>query len=194
MRKIQLLASFFVIALLIISCKKQSVTDQVVTENDTLTVAQKDSIALVKEARQKERDALAKPYDDQEDAQSKINELLVQAKAEGKNVFVQAGGNWCIWCLRFNDYLQKTPELKQIVDDNFIYYHLNYSKENKNEAIFEKYAPEGKKMGYPFFFVLDSNDQVLNVISSVELENTTDKSSHYDLEKTKQMFLSNVAK
>ena len=42
-------------------------------------------------------------YKPEENAEQGIADALKQAKAENKNVFVQIGGNWCIWCARFND-------------------------------------------------------------------------------------------
>ncbi|WP_293881763.1 MULTISPECIES: thioredoxin family protein [unclassified Sphingobacterium] len=124
-------------------------------------------------------DQLSKPYNPDADAQDDINRLLVQAKQERKNIIIQAGGNWCVWCLRFNDYIHKTQSVDKLLKNSFLYYHLNYSKENKNETVFQKYAPEGSKLGYPFFIVLDSNGKTLHVQESGSLE----KGKWYDEEK-----------
>lgn len=113
---------------------------------------------------------LEKPYHPDEDAQSKIDDLLVKAKKEKKNIMIQAGGNWCGWCLIFNDFIKNTPEIKKVVETNYLYYHLNYSKENTNEAVFNKYAPDSDKLGYPFFIVIDSNGKVLKIQESGSLE------------------------
>lgn len=113
-----------------------------------------------------EKEALPKPYHPEEDAYKKINELLVLAKKENKNIFIQAGGNWCGWCLRFNYFVQNVPELKKILDDNYLYYHLNYSAENKNEKVFRKYTDLEKRYGYPFFIILSSSGKLLHVQES----------------------------
>ena len=117
-----------------------------------------------------QKKGLEKPYHPDEDARAKIDALLVKAKKEKKNIMIQAGGNWCGWCLIFNDFIKKTPEIKKVVDANYLYYHLNYSKENTNEAVFKKYAPGSDKLGYPFFIVLDSNGKVLKIQESGSLE------------------------
>lgn len=122
------------------------------------------------EKLKKEKESLPKPYRPEDDAQEKINNLIEQARKENKNIILQAGGNWCIWCLRFNNFLQTTPELKKLVDDHYLYYHLNYSKENKNEAIFAKYGYPGKKYGYPVFIVLDKNGNHIHTQSSEAFE------------------------
>ena len=117
-----------------------------------------------------QKKALERPYNPNEDAQAKINALLKQAKNEHKNIMIQAGGNWCGWCLLFNNFVKTTPEVKKVVDANYLYYHLNFSKENKNEAVFKKYAPNADKLGYPFFIVLNSNGKVLKIQESGSLE------------------------
>lgn len=180
-----LIAYLFVLT----SCKKEMPTPQITTNDTVKSSVQIDTVAA-KKAVEAEKEKLSKPYNEQEDAQAKLNELIAKAKAEGKNVFVQAGGNWCIWCLRFNDFVQNNQELKTIVDANYLYYHLNYSTKNKNKEVFEKYAPNAKSLGYPFFFVINGEGEVTNVFGSGDLE--ADKS--YDIEKVKQMFLDNSQK
>lgn len=133
---------------------------------------------------------LSRPYNPDADAQSDIDSLLVQAKKEKKNIIIQAGGNWCVWCLRFNDYIHQTARINDLLKRRFLYYHLNYSKENKNDAVFNKYAPEGNKLGYPFFIVLDKNGKTLHVQESGSLE----KGKGYDEEKVLKFFNTWVAR
>ena len=117
-----------------------------------------------------EKKSLEKPYNPNDNAQQKIDALLKQAKKEKKNVILQAGGNWCSWCLLFNDFIKTNSKIKKELQSNFLYYHLNFSKKNKNEAVFKKYAPNGDKLGYPFFIVLNSSGKVLKVQESGSLE------------------------
>ena len=147
-----------------------------------------DSLALLeakKKAAKEEFAKLPKPYDVKENAEKKIAELVAQAKKENKNIIIQAGGNWCIWCLRFNQFVQTTPELKNVVDENYLYYHLNFSPENKNEKVFAKYDNPGAKYGYPVFVVLDQNGKLIHTQDSAVLE----EGKGYSLEKTKAFFL-----
>lgn len=136
----------------------------------------------------KEIDSLEKPYHPDEDAQEAIDSLLVQAKATKKNIIIQAGGNWCIWCLRFNNYIHEESDLNALIVDHLLYYHLNYSKENKNEAVFNRYAPDGAKLGYPFFIVLNSDGKVLAVRDSGSLED----GKGYDKAKVTEFFQSYI--
>lgn len=161
------------------ACSKKTETTAPTVEKDSATVA-----AEKKKAQDQEKAALPKPYDPKENAELKIAELVKQAQTENKNIMLQAGGNWCIWCLRFNNYVQTTPELKKIVDDNYIYYHLNYSPDNKNEKIFAKYGDPGKKFGYPVFIVLDKDGRQIHTQESGVLE----EGKGYSLEKVKAFF------
>ena len=115
--------------------------------------------------------SLEKPYHPEADAQKDIDSLVVLAGKEKKHIILQAGGNWCIWCLRFNKFIQENKTVNAYIKDNFLYYHVNWSPENKNEAVFDRYAKDkGKEYGYPFFIVLDSEGKVLSTRESGNLE------------------------
>jgi len=157
------------------------------TTEKTSTVAEVDSAAIVaanKKRAAEEKAKLPKPYNATENAEAKIAELVKKAKAENKNIILQAGGNWCIWCLRFNNFVQTTPELKEVVDENYLYYHLNYSPENKNEKVFAKYDNPGAKFGYPVFVVLDQDGKMIHTQDSAVLE----EGKGYSKEKVKDFF------
>lgn len=170
-----------------LACSQKNETVKAENTADKTLLVETDSTAILeakKKAAKEEIAKLPKPYNDKEDAEAKIAEVVKQAKAENKNVMIQAGGNWCIWCLRFNNYVQTTPELKEIVDRNYVYYHLNYSPENKNEKVFAKYGNPGEKFGYPVFIVLDGNGKQIHTQDSAVLED----GKGYSLEKTKEFF------
>ncbi|MDR6515330.1 thioredoxin family protein [Chryseobacterium camelliae] len=147
-----------------------------------------DTEARIKAAQEKAQ--LPKPYDAKADADADLQQLISKAAKENKNIMIQAGGNWCIWCLRFNNFVQTTPELKKIVDDNYLYYHLNYSPDNKNEKIFSQYGNPGDKYGYPVFIVLDKRGKMIHVQPSDVLE----EGKGYSLEKVKTFLQNWVSK
>lgn len=177
-------------ALLITTLACSQKTENVKTNEmkaDTTLSVKSDSTAVLeakKKAAAEEKAKLPKPYNDKENAEAKIAELVKQAQAENKNIILQAGGNWCIWCLRFNQFVQTTPELKHVVDENYLYYHLNYSPENKNEKVFAKYDNPGAKFGYPVFVVLDKNGKMIHTQDSAVLE----EGKGYSIEKVKAFF------
>ncbi|OLY93234.1 Thioredoxin-like [Cnuella takakiae] len=119
-------------------------------------------------------------YNPAANAEKDISALLLKAKAEKKHVLIQVGGNWCIWCYRFNAFVQTDTLLKQLVSDNYLYYHLNYSKENKNLAVLARLGYP-QRFGFPVMVVLDARGQRLHTQNSSLLE----KGNGYDDRKVK---------
>lgn len=108
-------------------------------------------------------------YDPKANAEADIAKAIAEAKKENKHVFIQAGGNWCIWCLRFNNFIKSDQAIYSIVNTNYVVYHLNYSKENKNEAIMAKYGfPQ--RFGFPVFIILDTDGNRIHTQNSAYLE------------------------
>src|SRR5580698_269869 len=83
-----------------------------------------------------------KLYDPMANASADIAASIKKAGAEHKHVFLQAGGNWCSWCIEFARVVHEDKEIDSLLNKCFVVYHLNYSEENKNKQIFESY-------GYP---------------------------------------------
>lgn len=153
--------------------------------DNTLLVKTDHAELDAKKKAAEEKAKLPKPYNPKADAQADIKKLVAQAKKEGKNIMIQAGGNWCIWCLRFNNFVHETPELKALVDKNYLYYHLNYSPDNKNEKVFAQYVDVKEKQGYPFFIILDQNGKMIYILKD---SRALEKENGYDKEKVKRFF------
>jgi|SRR5687767_3162443 len=110
-----------------------------------------------------------KLYKPAEDAETEIANAIKQAKNEGKHVFIQIGGNWCIWCARFVDFVDTDKEIDSLVNSNYIVYHMNYSKENKNQKLLTRYNYP-QRFGFPVFLILDGDGKLLHIQNSVYLE------------------------
>jgi thioredoxin-related protein len=108
-------------------------------------------------------------YNPQANALADINQAVAKAKATKKHVFVQIGGNWCIWCIRFHSLVDSVPELKTYLNSNYETVLVNYSKENKNADVLEKLGYPGR-FGFPVFLILDGNGKVLHIENSAYLE------------------------
>ncbi len=124
-----------------------------------------------------------KLYNPEENAKDGIESAVKQAKNSGKHVLVQIGGNWCIWCARFNEFVTGDKSLDSLVNNNYIVYHLNYSKENKNSDLLKKYHfPQ--RFGFPVFLILDEKGDLLHTQTSWYLES----GKSYDKEKVTAFF------
>ena len=129
-----------------------------------------------------------KVYDETIDQMEQIDKALAQAGEQGKFVICQVGGNWCPWCLRFADFITKDEEIAKVVDDNFVYIHVNYNPrkstdETRDKAMLKRLGNPGR-FGYPVFVVLDSDGKVIHIQDSSFLEE--DKS--YNKEKVLRFF------
>ena len=108
-------------------------------------------------------------YNPQANAQAEINTAVAKAKKEKKHVFIQVGGNWCSWCILFHNLVKATPELKGYLEQNYETVLVNYSQENKNEAVLKKLGYPGR-FGFPVFVILDGDGKVLHIQNSAYLE------------------------
>lgn len=119
-----------------------------------------------------------KVYDENIDPIAQIDEAVVKAKESGKFVICQVGGNWCPWCLRLADFIEKDEEIKGLIDANYLYIHVNYPRKNAVEALMKKLKNPGR-FGYPALVVLNQNGEVIHIQDSSFLE----EGKGYDREK-----------
>ena len=123
-------------------------------------------------------------YKPGEKAETEIARTVSEAKSSGKHVLIQIGGNWCIWCARFHEFVTKDAQLDSLMNANYVVYHLNYSKENYNAKLLTKYNfPQ--RFGFPVFLILDGDGKLLHTQNSWYLE---DGKTSYEREKVKTFF------
>lgn len=108
-------------------------------------------------------------YDPGADAAADLAAIQQQAAAAKKHILVQVGGNWCIWCKRFYKFTEEDSTLKSLQKRNFIVYHLNYSKENKNLPILQKLGYP-QRFGFPVIVILDAKGNRLHTQDTGLLE------------------------
>ena len=110
-----------------------------------------------------------KLYNPEENAEQKITETIAKAKAEKKQVFIQIGGNWCVWCARFDDFVTTDNKIDSLINKDYITYHLNYSKENYNKTLLAKYGYP-QRFGFPVFLILNDEGKLIHTQDSWFLE------------------------
>lgn len=122
-------------------------------------------------------------YNPDANAKADIAAALKQAAVEKKHVLLQIGGNWCIWCKRLNKFVNDDPALKQAQDKDYIVYHLNYSKENKNLPML-KTLGFPQRFGFPVLVILDTKGNRLHTQNTGILESA----DSYDKQKLLDMY------
>ncbi len=123
------------------------------------------------------QNSLKKVYNEDINPIEQIDQAVAKAKSEGKFVICQVGGNWCPWCLLFADFISNDTTISKMIDDNFVYIHVNYNPRKSKDA--EK-AELAKKLmerlnrparfGFPVFVVLDEVGKVIHIQDSGLLE------------------------
>ena len=131
---------------------------------------------------------LKKVYDETINPMEQIDKAIAQAGEQGKFVICQVGGNWCPWCLRFADFITTDEEIAKVVDDNFVYIHVNYNPRNssneiRDKAMLQRLGNPGR-FGYPVFVVLDTKGNVIHIQDSSFLE----EGKGYNKEKVLRFF------
>ena len=110
-----------------------------------------------------------KIYNPDADAATEINRGILQAKAENKNIFLQIGGNWCPWCLKFHKLYQEDQNINALMSKSYVFILINYSKENRNYAILKK-LDYPQRFGFPVFVILDPSGKRIHTQNSSYLE------------------------
>ncbi len=95
-------------------------------------------------------------YDPKADPVADIAAALERAQAEGKNVLLQYGANWCGWCHLLHEHFATVEEVKAILDDNFIVVLVD---NDAHPEVAKGYKTEIK--GVPFLSVLDAKGHKL---------------------------------
>jgi thioredoxin-related protein len=120
-----------------------------------------------------------KLYSPTANAVKDIAAAVKKAKAQNKFVLIQAGGNWCSWCIEFARFCTADAKIDSTINASFEWYHLNYSKENQNKEVFAKYGfPQ--RFGFPVFIILDGKGNRIHTQASEYFENGK---KSYDAEK-----------
>jgi len=137
-------------------------------------------------ATAQEQTAPKKVYNEEINPLEQIDQALLQARAEGKFVICQVGGNWCPWCLRFAEFITNDSTISSVIEQNFVYIHVNYHPRKATEwsAAMMKRLNNPERFGFPVFVVLDEQGNVLHIQDSSFLE----EGKGYNKEKVLRFF------
>ena len=134
---------------------------------------------------------LKKVYDEEINQLEQIDEAVAKAKSQEKFVVCQVGGNWCPWCLRFADFITNDSTISKVIDENFVYIHVNYNprkSEGEEKALLAKKTLERlnnpARFGFPVFVILDEEGKVIHIQDSSFLE----EGNGYNQEKVLRFF------
>lgn len=111
--------------------------------------------------------SLPERFDPKRDPSRDLAAALATARAEGKRVIVDVGGEWCSWCHILDRFLASHADLDSLRRARYVWLKVNYSKENENRAFLARWPAIA---GYPHLFVLDADGKLLHSQDTSELE------------------------
>jgi thiol:disulfide interchange protein len=114
---------------------------------------------------------LPSTFDPARDAAKDVASATAMAKAEGKRVVVDVGGEWCVWCHILDRFIDANADVRALRDANYVWVKVNWSKENKNAALLSQWPAIN---GYPHLFVLDASGKLLHSQDTDVLESGRD--------------------
>ncbi len=106
-------------------------------------------------------------FDPARDAAKDIKDAVAEAKRTNRKVYVDVGGEWCIWCHRLDNFYETNKDLQKYFYRHYVFVKVNFSKENRNEEVLSKYP---KIEGYPHVFILDKHGKLVKSKNTGELE------------------------
>ena len=106
-------------------------------------------------------------FDPTRDAAADVARALERAKASGRRVLVDVGGEWCSWCHVMDAFFASDAEARALRDASYVWVKVNWSPQNRNEAVLSRWP---KVNGYPHLFVLAADGTLLHSQDTGDLE------------------------
>jgi len=106
-------------------------------------------------------------FDPTRDAAADVARALERAKASGRRVLVDVGGEWCSWCHVMDAFFASDAEARALRDASYVWVKVNWSPQNRNEAVLSRWP---KVKGYPHLFVLAADGTLLHSQDTGDLE------------------------
>lgn len=89
-------------------------------------------------------------YDDKRDPFKDATNAIALARDTNRNIIIEIGGNWCVWCQKMDVFLEQNPDIYQALHNNYVLLKINVSDTNENEAFMKSLPPV---LGYPHIYV-----------------------------------------
>jgi thiol:disulfide interchange protein len=106
-------------------------------------------------------------FDPTRNAAADVARAVELAKASGRRVLVDVGGEWCSWCHVMDAFFASDAEARAVRDASFVWVKVNWSPQNRNEAVLSRWP---KVAGYPHLFVLGADGTLLHSQDTGDLE------------------------
>jgi thiol:disulfide interchange protein len=93
------------------------------------------------------------------DQAQELRKTVMRARLAKKNILIEVGADWCVWCHRLEHFILVNPELHQLRSQNYIHMRLFSGEGSDLPDVFDKLPPFD---GIPHFFVYDFQGNLLH--------------------------------
>ncbi len=101
------------------------------------------------------------PYDEKANADQQVAKASARAKAEGKKLIIDLGGNWCADCRILAGVLD-LPEVKAFIGKHYVVVAVDVGQFDRNAQVPRRYGVNTLK-GVPALLIVDpQTDKLLN--------------------------------
>ena len=97
-------------------------------------------------------------YDVDADPFADLPEAIAEATRSDRRILLEIGGDWCIWCHHWERFLGDHDDIAEALAERLVVLRINRSPENENNEFLSQFPAIP---GYPHFFVLDRNGDLL---------------------------------
>jgi thiol-disulfide isomerase/thioredoxin len=132
------------------------------TNEETATVATATAVQAPKVSIADSKDLptpLPFPYDEEANATQQVEEVLARARASGKRVVIDFGGNWCPDCRILSGTLE-LPEVKPFVEEHFEMVAIDVGRFDRNLHIPQRF--NAKVNGVPWLVIAEPDGTVIH--------------------------------
>lgn len=100
------------------------------------------------------------PYDAGANSKAQVAAGRAKARASGKRLLIDLGGNWCADC-RILAGIMRLPEVAAFVDAHYVVVMVDVGRMNRNLDIPARYGVQGLE-GVPALLIVDSHDRLVD--------------------------------
>ena len=107
-------------------------------------------------------------YDPTRNASVDLGVALARARAGGKRVLLEIGGDWCAWCVMLDQYINAHRDVREAFLTSFVIVKVNVDAQHPNAAFLASYP---RIEGYPSLLILDGDGAFREAQDPTALQN-----------------------
>jgi len=115
-------------------------------------------------------------FNSERDPFQDLQNAKAQAVRENKNILVELGADWCVWCHRLESFVKAHPELHLLRSRFFVHVRVYMGSEDTLSEICRHLPPFD---GIPHYYVFSPDGQLLHSQDTFPLE----EGESYDYQK-----------